>query len=69
MGLARAANLIGGRRTFRKIPQSKTSQNSAQRLPNIYATSIFFAEKCLTRPASCDMTSQRNDRLHRLQSA
>jgi hypothetical protein len=30
MGLARAAKFIGGRRTFRKIPPSKTPQNSAQ---------------------------------------
>jgi hypothetical protein len=57
MGLARAAKFIGGRRTIRKISQSKTPRNSAQRLPNIYATSTFFAEKCLTRPASCDTAS------------
>jgi hypothetical protein len=51
MGLAQAAKFIGGRRTFRKIPQSKTAQNSAQRLPNICATFTFSTKKCLTRPA------------------
>jgi hypothetical protein len=51
MGLAHAAKFIGGRRTFRKIPQSKTAQISAQHLPNICATSTFSTKKCLTRPA------------------
>ena len=50
LGLARAAKIIGGQRTFRKIPQSKNPPITTQRLPNVSATSTFESEKVLNSP-------------------
>jgi hypothetical protein len=63
MGLAQAAKFIGRRRTYRKISTPKKPPNTPQRLPNIRATSTFEAQKCLTRPFSCDTASRWRIRL------
>jgi hypothetical protein len=52
LGDAPKAKSVGGQRTVRKKSTPKKPKTPAQHLLNVYITSTFRAEKCLTRPAS-----------------